>query len=55
MLKHYSSESNVFDSYKEIEFKDLESLADKSANKTPDTDKSDDEGPYSEEPLANDQ
>ena len=61
----YSGESDVYsekdeqsiasDLYEEIEFEDLESLADISANKTADSDKSDDEGPYSEEPLASDQ
>ena len=61
----HSDESDVYseddkqsiasDSYEEIEFEDLESLADKCAKKTADSDKIDDEGPYSEEPLANDQ
>ena len=61
----YSGESDVYsekdeqsiasDSYEEIELEDLESLADKSVYKTADSDKSVDEGPYSEEPLASDQ
>ena len=56
-----SGESDVFserdersvasDSYDEIEFEDLDSFAlDKNANKS-----DDEEGPYSQEPLTNDQ